>query len=124
MAITPKGTTIVATIRTVLIGMSPMLRDIVKQSVSYYATLEIVDELMACDDAEDRLSSVAPELILIGLHPDDRDDIGQKLLMLVPTAKVIAFSSDISRAYLHQMRPYRVAILDISPEKLGKAIVG
>ena len=101
-----------------------MLRDIVRRSVSCYASLEIVDELMTCDEAEDRLSYIAPELILIGLHPDDRDDIAQRLLTLVPTAKVIAFSSDISRAYLHQMQPYRVALLDISPEKLGKAIAG
>jgi DNA-binding NarL/FixJ family response regulator len=124
MADTPKGTAIVATIRTVFIGMSPMLRDIVKRSVSYHANLEIVDELTAYDEAGDRLSRVAPELILIGLHPDDRDDIAQELLTLVPTAKVIAFSSDVSHAYLLQMRPYRVAILHISPEKLGKAIVG
>jgi DNA-binding NarL/FixJ family response regulator len=124
MAVVSKGTTMVGTIRTVFIGMSTMLRDIVMQSVSHYATLEIVDELMAYDEAADRLSSVAPELILIGLHPDDRTDIAQELLTLVPTAKVIAFSSDVSRAYLLQMRPYRVAILDISPEKLGKAIAG
>jgi hypothetical protein len=45
----------VVTIRTAIIGMSPMLRDIVKQSVSYYATLEIVDELSACEPIEDRL---------------------------------------------------------------------
>ena len=101
-----------------------MLRDIVRRSVSCYASLEIVNELMTCDEAEDRLSYIAPELILIGLHPGDRDDIAQRLLTLVPTAKVIAFSSDISRAYLHQMQPYRVALLDISPEKLGKAIAG
>jgi hypothetical protein len=45
----------VVTIRTAIIGMSPMLRDIVKQSVSYYATREIVDELSACEPIEDRL---------------------------------------------------------------------
>jgi len=112
----------VVTIRTVLIGMSPLLRDIVKRSVSHYATLEIVDELTAREPVEDRLCYIEPELILIGLHPDDRDDIGQRLLTVVPTAKVIVFSSDISHAYLHQMRPYRVAMLDISPEDLGKAI--
>jgi hypothetical protein len=120
----PEGTAIVPTIRTVLIGMSPILRDIVKRSVCNYATLDIVDELMDCDAIEDRLCCIAPELVLIGLHRGDRDDIGQKLLMVVPTAKVIVFSSDISYAYLHQMRPYRVAMLDISPEKLGKAIAG
>jgi DNA-binding NarL/FixJ family response regulator len=114
----------VVTIRTAIIGMSPMLRDIVKQSVSYYATLEIVDELSACEPIEDRLCCAAPELVLVGHHPGGQEDIGPKLLKVIPTAKVIIFSSDISHAYLHQMRPYRVAILDISPEKLGKAIAG
>jgi hypothetical protein len=118
------GNLIVAAIRTVLIGMSRMFRDIVKQSVAKDTTLEIVGELKTCESLEERVRFIAPELILIGLGPGDHSDLGKQLLAVVPTAKVIVFSRDKRHAHLYEMCPNRVSFFDISPEELRKAIKG
>ena len=111
-----------ARIRAVLIGISPMFCDIVKRSVARYITLEIIGELKTRESLE-RLRNLAPELVLIGLSPGDRsDDVGQKILKVIPAARVIVFSSDKRDGYLYEMRPKRANLYDISPDKLVKAI--
>jgi DNA-binding NarL/FixJ family response regulator len=110
-----------AAIRTAMIGMSPMFRDIVKRSVARYVTLEVILEMKA-HESVDRLRNFAPELILICLNPAFRDDIGEKILRVLPSARVIVFSRDKRDGYLYETRPTRATLSDISPEKLVKAI--
>jgi DNA-binding NarL/FixJ family response regulator len=110
-----------AAIRTVMIGMSPMFRDIVKRSIARYFTLEVILEMNAHEPL-DGLKNFAPELVLICLNPTFRDDIGEKILRALPSARVIVFSRDKRDGYLYETRPTRATLSDISPEKLVKAI--
>jgi chemotaxis response regulator CheB len=113
-----------ARIRTVVVTMSRMLSDIITALVTDHAALDLVAEFDNRADAENRLSAIAPDLILIGLRDGEPDGIGRTLLALVPSAKVIAFSSDGRNGYLHEMRALRVEITDISPQGLIDAILG
>jgi DNA-binding NarL/FixJ family response regulator len=110
-----------AAVRTAMIGMSPMFRDIVKRSVARQVTLEVILEMKA-HESLDRLKHFAPELVLICLNPASRDDIGEKILRILPCARVIAFSRDKRDGYLYETRPSRATLSDISPETLIKAI--
>lgn len=110
-----------APIRTAMIGMSPMFRDIVKRSLARHVTLEVILEMKA-HESLDRLKDLAPELVLICLNPAFRDDIGEKILRALPAARVIVFSRDKRDGYLYETRPTRATLSDISPEKLVKAI--
>jgi DNA-binding NarL/FixJ family response regulator len=112
---------IMAAIRTAMIGMSPMFGDIVKRSVARYVALEVILEMKA-HESLDRLKNFAPELVLICLNPALHDDIGEKILRVLPSARVIVFSRDKRDGYLYETRPTRATLSDISPEKLVKAI--
>ena len=113
-----------ARLRTVIVTMSRMLSDIITALVTDHAALDVVAEFDSRADAENRLPVIAPDLILVGLHDGETDAIGLTLLALVPSAKVIAFSSDGRNGYLHEMRAQRVELTDISPQGLIHAILG
>jgi DNA-binding NarL/FixJ family response regulator len=111
-------------IRTVVVTMSPLLSDIIKQLLIHQTVLDVIAEFDTRDALEERLRNTAPNLILIGLRPGEGDGIGLSFLALVPAAKVIAFSSDGRHAYLHEMRAHRAALIEVSPQALIDAILG
>jgi DNA-binding NarL/FixJ family response regulator len=104
--------------------MSPLLIDIIEQSVTGHVALDIVAHLEARNLIEERLRVMKPDLVLVGLYPGEADEIGRSLLSLVPVARVIVFSSDARHAYLHEMQAHRVTLIDVSPPALIEAIRG
>jgi hypothetical protein len=113
----------VPVVRTLLVGISPIFGDIVRRAVARRVTLDIVDEVETCAIAIQRQQLVTPELILVSLHCEELDrDFGPALLKRFPSAKVIVFSSDKRHAYFYQMRPVRIALIDLSPDALIKVI--
>jgi hypothetical protein len=70
---------------------------------------------LAWEGLEERLRSLAPDLILIGLRRDEGDQIGLSLVRHLPNVKVIAFSSDGRDAFVHRMQPQRTVLPDVSP---------
>lgn len=113
-----------AAIRTVTVTMSPLFRDLVTELLADHRDLDLVGELGTRGRLEDWLQAIAPELVLIGLGRDEGDDIGPRLVRLLPNSKVIAFSSDGRHAFVHGMKPQRIALFDVSPQMLIDAIVG
>lgn len=112
-----------AAIRTLIVTMSSMLRDIVVTLLAGHTTLDVVATLDSRDRLEERLRAIAPDVILIGLGRNEGDEIGRTLATLVPTAKVIACSSDGRRAFVH-MNTRCTALLDVSAKMLIEAILG
>jgi DNA-binding NarL/FixJ family response regulator len=113
----------VASIRTVIVTMSPMLSNIITALVTDHATLDVVAEFGTRAEAENQLPAIAPDLILVGLRSGETDLIGRTLLALVPFAKVLAFSTDARDAYLHEMRAHREELTDVSPQGLIDAVL-
>src|SRR5262245_54175292 len=109
-------------VRTVMVTMSPLLGDIIKQLTAGKFVLDIVAHLDSRISLGRKLRKIAPDLVLLGLRSHETDRIGRTLLTLIPTARVIAFSSDARLAYLHEMRPHRVAIMDVSARALAEVI--
>ena len=62
--------------------------------------------------------------MLVGLRASETDAVALSVLALLPAAKVIAFSGDARQAYVHEMRPHRAALIDVSPQALIDAIRG
>jgi DNA-binding NarL/FixJ family response regulator len=104
--------------------MSPMFRDLITGLMVGQRSLDVVDELDTRDGLEEKLTAIAPDLILIGLGKKEADDVGLLLARLLPNAKVIAFSSDGRRAFVHRMQPQRTVLLDVSPQMIIDAILG
>ncbi|MEE1658334.1 hypothetical protein VB618_19215 [Microvirga sp. CF3062] len=111
-------------IQTALVTLSPLLSDIITRAIRPEIELDVVAELHSGDLLKEQLRLIGPELILIGLQAGQTDAIAATALAAVPTAKVIAFSSDCRHAYLHEMRPYQIMLIDVTPAALAGAILG
>ena len=80
-------------IRVVLIGTSPMLRDIVKQAIGSETDMDVAGELFA-DGWAERLRALKPEAVIISLARGEGDDVTSRLMEAAPNAKIVALSSD------------------------------
>ena len=113
-----------AAIRTVMVTMPPIFRDLIAELMAGRRNLEVVGNLGARDGLEERLRALEPDLILIGLGKGEGDEIGLPLVRLLPNAKVIAFSGDGRDAFVHRIHAQRTALLDVSAQALIDAIMG
>lgn len=113
-----------AVTRTVTITMSPIFRDLITELMAGHRNLDVVGELDSRDGLEEQLRVFAPDLILIGLSKYESDEIGLSLVRLLPTAKVIAFSSDGRDAFVYHMQPQRTALRNVSPQVLIDTFLG
>jgi DNA-binding NarL/FixJ family response regulator len=114
----------VAAIRTVMVTMSPMFRDLITELMADHGSLDVIGELVTREALDEQLRALAPDLILIGLGRNEGDDIGLSLVRRLPNAKAIAFSSDRRHAFVHRMQPQRTVLLDVSPQVLIDSILG
>src|SRR6266481_2366534 len=113
----------VASIRAVVVTLSPILVDLVTTLLSGRAELDVVARFDSHDGIETQLAAASPDLILYGLQNGESDNIAAPLLALLPSSKIIVFSSDGRNAYVYTMRPNRKALLDLSPRALVRAIL-
>jgi chemotaxis response regulator CheB len=111
-------------IRTALVALSPLLSDIITQAIKPEIELDVVADFPSGDLLKEQLRLIAPELILIGLQAGDTAAIAATALAAAPAARVIAFSADCRHAYLHEMRPYQMMLIDVTPAALAGAILG
>jgi DNA-binding NarL/FixJ family response regulator len=112
----------VPNVRTVVVTMSPLLRDIIKALVTDVVTLDVVADFASRGEIAQDLALTRPDLILIGLEAGEKDEVGLNLLTQVPAAKVIAISNDGRDAYIHEMRPSHTVLSNVSPRDLVAAI--
>jgi DNA-binding NarL/FixJ family response regulator len=113
-----------AGIRTVVVTISPLLADIIEQSITGQVVLDVLARLDTRDFLDKRLQTINPDLILVGLRPGEPDEIGSSLLSLLPAARVIVFSSDARHAYVHEMLAHHFTLINVSPPALIEAIRG
>ena len=86
-------------IRIAIVTMAPMEGSIIPELINGYADVELVGSFATRADAEMALPEMVPDLVLIGLYEGETDRIADKLLGLVPSSKVIAFS-DIAQMWV------------------------
>ena len=111
-------------IRTVTITMSPLFRDLVTGLIAAHCNIDLVAGIDDRTAIEQRLHALAAELVLIGLGEGEGDEVGPVLAGSMPNARVIAFTSDIRHAFVHQLHRPRRVLLDISSQQLIDAALG
>jgi hypothetical protein len=99
-----------------MVTIPPLFADIIRQVLAGHVAIEIVAEIRWRNRLEARLRALQPELI--GLRAGEDDTIGRSILGALPRAKVIAFSSGAGTAYVHEVRPHRTELQNISTEAL------
>jgi hypothetical protein len=112
----------VAVIRTVVITLPIMISDIVKELLIDDVELDIVERFDSRELIEDMLCAISPELVLVGLSPHEPGMTGLSFLAVVPSAKVIAFSSDGRSAYVSQRGASWTHLPDVSPDAITGVI--
>ena len=112
-----------ARIRVVFIGMSPMLRDIVKQAIGSEMDMDIAGELFA-DSWAGRLRTLKPEAVIISLARGEGDDVASRLMQAAPNAKIVALSSDSRSALCCAASRHQRVLFDVSPQEIAEFISG
>jgi hypothetical protein len=115
---------VVPILRTAIVSMTPMLRDIVTKLPAGRVRLDIVADLTTRDHLAERLKSLCPDMVLIELARGETDRIARAVLTAVPRSKVIAFSGGGRNLYIHEMRPHRRALFDVSAQTVTRAMQG
>jgi hypothetical protein len=99
-----------------------MISDIVKQLLIDDVKLDIVGRFDSRELIEAKLRAISPELVMVGLSPDESGMTGLSFLTVVPDAKVIAFSSDGHSAYVSQRDASWTHLPDVSPDAITSVI--
>jgi DNA-binding NarL/FixJ family response regulator len=110
-------------IRVVFIGMSPLLRDIVKHAIGSEMDMEIAGELFA-DSWAEHLRALKPEAVIISLARGEGEDVASRLLEAAPTAKIVALSSDNRSALCCESGHHQRVLFDVSPREIAEFISG
>jgi DNA-binding NarL/FixJ family response regulator len=109
--------------RAVFVTIPPLLSDLIVEAVCQSLDLAVVAQFSERDALAEQLPALAPDLVVIGLHNGETDQIGAVTLALVPAAKVLVLSSDMRCAYLYQTQIRRDILQDCSPASLRAAIL-
>ncbi len=112
-----------AAIRTLIVTVPPLLRDLVvavlpPQSLDVIAVLDTRAALAA------RLAALAPDLVLLGLRGTETDAVARPLLALRPRARVLVLAADARAAWLHQAAGPPAALPGLSAAALRAALLG
>jgi hypothetical protein len=111
-------------LRTVTVRVTPLLADIINQLVAERVPIDILARLDNRDHLVRRLQTWAPDLVLIGLAPNEGGDIVFSLRNAIPRARLIALSHDAGHGYLLGPHGGPTTLIDLSPEALIAAIRG
>jgi hypothetical protein len=103
----------------VVITLRPLLRDIVAALLQGHAPDTVAD--LGRRASPDEVKRLTPELVVVGLRKGESDRIGQKYASHIPTATVLALSSDGRDAYLHRAARRRV-LCGVSADTLERAL--
>jgi DNA-binding NarL/FixJ family response regulator len=101
--------------RILLADMPQMLRDIVAGILVPEPDLEVVAETAAVNGLPDAVSRFGADVVIVG-----RDDpsLATTLMEGAPRIKVLAVTAGGRESWLYELRPQRVSLGEISPQRL------
>lgn len=121
-AIKPKGCRLLVVIRTAVVTLAAVIRDLVRQLVVQDAELDVFLQLDDRGQLENRLRDAEPDLVLIGLRPGESEEITLSILAAVPDASVIAFASHGRSAFVAAPGARCTTLREFSPEEIKRVI--
>lgn len=96
------GTGVAVLLRTVVVTLSPLLRDLVIEVLSLEFVIDVVEVLPTREGLADRLNRIAPELVLVGLLDSETTAIAPPLLAGCPATRLLLFAPNGEHAWLYQ----------------------
>jgi DNA-binding NarL/FixJ family response regulator len=103
--------------RIVLVDMSPLLREIVRETLAREPDLDIVSEHEAGVDLRDAVERDDADFVIVG--SDAGADAAVRSLFAADRGlRALELRSDGRESVLYELRPHRVALGEISPDKL------
>ena len=111
--------------RVLLIGLPPMLRELVGQTVASAPDIELVGEISSAEPAEEAVKRYQPSVVVLTSdHPDLRGDwpglLGQGSCKL----RLIALEPGGRAGAVYELRPLCEPLGEFSPDALIAAIRG
>jgi DNA-binding NarL/FixJ family response regulator len=107
--------------RIVLIDMSPLLRDILREALSREPDLEVVGEHEAGIDVRAAVEGARADFVILGTDAAAADGVRE---VVGPDRRVRALevAGDGRQSVLYELRPHREPLGEISPETLLRTI--
>jgi hypothetical protein len=109
------------TTKIVLLGMPTMLRQLLVRIVAQVPDVDIVAELPDDDLRSPRVAETTADVVVVDSDQAPPEDVAALLLARCRT-KVLGLSSDGRRAFLHELRPHRVPLGELSPAALVEVL--
>jgi len=103
--------------RIVLIDMSPLLREIVRETLAREQDLDVVAEHEAGVDVRAAVERHHADFVIVGSDANADEQIGS-LLAADRGVRALELRADGRDGVLYELRPHRVALGEISPETL------
>ena len=100
--------------RVAIVTVPPLFADILREVLARQVAIEIVVQIDRRSRLEQRLRAARPDFILIGLRRGETDAVALSILTALPDAKVVAFSNDLHRVWVHQIQPHCTEMHDFS----------
>ena len=94
-------------------AVSGVLRDIIETTLMPLPDIEVIRSVPG---------GPPPDVVVIGLKESEKPETVEDLLARYPYARVLGIAGDGRRAYMHELRPHRVALGELSPHQLIEAI--
>lgn len=102
-----------------MVAMAPAVSELLSALAAGPIALDIIATLQNNRSLADRLQTLDPELVVIRLPRDDTNSLIRSVLARVPTAKVLAFSTDGRRALrCCQLLFQEIKLSDPTPQEL------
>jgi hypothetical protein len=108
-------------IRLVLIDMSPLLREIVRETVAREPDLDVVAEHDADVDVRTAVEGDDVDFVIVGSEATARAGV-RALVGAELGVRALELHSDGKESVLYELRPHRVPLGEISPETLLRTI--
>jgi DNA-binding NarL/FixJ family response regulator len=110
------------TIRTVVVTLPPMLRDMIVALCAGRAKIEIVAEFTLRRPLDQGLAHLGADLVLLGLAPGEGEGAGAAIQARAAGARLLAFSHDGRLIYIHAPGAAGIVLSDASVEDLVRAV--
>jgi DNA-binding NarL/FixJ family response regulator len=107
--------------RIVLIDMSPLLRDIVREALSGQPDLDVVAEHEAAVDVREAVEQDRADFVILGSEAATDESV-RSLVAADRRFRALEVHADGGESVLYELRPHRVSLGEISTDALLRTI--
>lgn len=115
--------TVLAQWTAVAVTLPPMLIDLVASLLAARAPIAMIARCRTREEAEPCVAALHPDLVMVGLFPNETHLAGRQFMSLSPESTVVTLAADGAAAQVHTAGDPFAALHDVSPESLADAIV-